>query len=107
MINEFVDLEAKGRRRRPGEVVELTDVRARKLAGQNLIYPEPEPEPEPESQDENPGSESQESESEQEPESEDAEFPKHLGGGYYELSNGEKVKGKEQALEAERALGGE
>ena len=30
--------------------------------------------------------------------------PKHLGGGYYELSNGEKVKGKEAAIEVEKAL---
>ena len=34
----------------------------------------------------------------------DNEFPKHTGGGYYELSNGKKVKGKEEALEAENAL---
>lgn len=33
-------------------------------------------------------------ESEEEPEL------KHLGGGYYELPNGEKVQGKEKALEA-------
>jgi hypothetical protein len=26
------------------------------------------------------------------------EWPKHVGGGYYELPNGEKVKGKENAL---------
>lgn len=32
------------------------------------------------------------------------EFPKHTGGGYYELSNGEKVKGKDAAFEAEKAL---
>lgn len=31
-------------------------------------------------------------------------YPKHVGGGYYELSNGEKVKGKEAAIEAEKAL---
>ena len=31
-------------------------------------------------------------------------YPKHTGGGYYELSNGEKVKGKEAAEEAEKAL---
>jgi len=31
-------------------------------------------------------------------------FPKHTGGGYYELSNGEKVQGKEKANEAEQAL---
>ncbi|WP_245807758.1 hypothetical protein [Halobacillus massiliensis] len=32
------------------------------------------------------------------------EFPKHTGGGYFELSNGEKVKGKEAAVEAEKEL---
>lgn len=32
------------------------------------------------------------------------EFPRHLGGGYYELSNGKKVRGKEAALIAEQAL---
>jgi hypothetical protein len=32
------------------------------------------------------------------------EFPKHTGGGYYELSNGEKVKGKGAAEKAENAL---
>lgn len=34
----------------------------------------------------------------------EGEFPKHLGGGHYELSNGEKVQGKEKAIEAERVL---
>ncbi|MCD5001186.1 hypothetical protein IV487_01745 [Enterococcus saccharolyticus] len=32
------------------------------------------------------------------------DFPKHVGGGQYELSNGEKVKGKDAALAAEKAL---
>ncbi|MEF2247743.1 hypothetical protein [Paenibacillus sp. IITD108] len=32
------------------------------------------------------------------------EFPKHIGGGTFELSNGEKIKGKEEAIEAENAL---
>ena len=31
-------------------------------------------------------------------------YPHHIGGGYYGLSNGEKVKGKEAAIEAEKAL---
>jgi len=31
-------------------------------------------------------------------------FPKHVGGGHYELSNGEKVKGKQEAIEAEQDL---
>lgn len=32
------------------------------------------------------------------------EFPKHTGGGWYELSNGEKVQGKEEAEAAESNL---
>ncbi|MGF7014247.1 hypothetical protein [Ornithinibacillus bavariensis] len=35
---------------------------------------------------------------------ENQEFPKHTGGGYFELSNGEKVQGKDAAIEAEEAL---
>lgn len=31
-------------------------------------------------------------------------FPEHVGGGYYKLSNGTRVKGKEKAIEAENAL---
>ncbi|KYG90012.1 hypothetical protein A0U40_09820 [[Bacillus] sp. KCTC 13219] len=31
-------------------------------------------------------------------------FPKHVGGGRYELSNGERIKGKDEAIEAENAL---
>lgn len=33
-------------------------------------------------------------------------FPTHTGGGWYELSNGEKVQGKDTAIEAEKALKG-
>ncbi|MEY9975299.1 hypothetical protein [Lysinibacillus sp. RC79] len=40
----------------------------------------------------------------EEPREQVSEFPKHVGGGRYELSNGEKVKGKEEAIEAENAL---
>ena len=32
------------------------------------------------------------------------DFPKHVGGGWYELSNGEKVQGKQEAEEAEADL---
>lgn len=35
---------------------------------------------------------------------EDEEFPMHKGGGNYVLSNGESVKGKDAAIEAEQAL---
>jgi len=37
-------------------------------------------------------------------ETDDAEFPKLTGGGWYLLSNGEKVQGKEEALKAEEEL---
>ena len=32
------------------------------------------------------------------------EYPKHIGGGYYELSNGDKVQGKKKAIEVEQTL---
>lgn len=31
-------------------------------------------------------------------------FPKHTGGGWYTLSNGEKVQGKDEAIAAQQAL---
>lgn len=34
----------------------------------------------------------------------DDEYPRHTGGGYYELSDGKKVKGKDEAIKAENAL---
>ncbi len=34
----------------------------------------------------------------------DPEWPKHVGGGHYELSNGEKVKGKEGAVAAQAEI---
>lgn len=33
-----------------------------------------------------------------------SEFPRHVGGGTYELSNGDRVRGKDAAEEAEAAL---
>ncbi|PEZ85188.1 hypothetical protein CN374_25805 [Bacillus cereus] len=36
-----------------------------------------------------------------------SKFPKHAGGGWYELSNGDKIQGKDEALEAEQSLRGE
>ena len=33
------------------------------------------------------------------------EFPKHTGGGWYELSNGEKVQGKQEAKEQQKSVG--
>lgn len=34
----------------------------------------------------------------------DSEYPIHTGGGYFELSNGEKVRGKEEAIQAQNEL---
>ena len=32
------------------------------------------------------------------------EYPRAIGGGYYELSNGEKVQGKKKAQDAQKEL---
>jgi len=45
-----------------------------------------------------------EQEQKTEQKTEQLDYPKHTGGGYYELSNGDKVKGKDEAIEAENAL---
>jgi hypothetical protein len=37
-------------------------------------------------------------------ESDESEFPKHTGGAWYELSNGEKIQGKDEAITAEAEL---
>lgn len=37
-------------------------------------------------------------------EKDEAEFPKHTGGGHYELSNGDTIKGKDKATAAEEEL---
>lgn len=37
----------------------------------------------------------------------DVEYPRHVGGGTFELSNGEKVKGKEVAVDAQKLLDGQ
>ena len=35
----------------------------------------------------------------------ETEYPKHTGSGWYELSNGEKVQGREEAIKSEKELG--
>lgn len=34
----------------------------------------------------------------------DSAYPKHTGAGWYELSNGDTVRGKQDAIEAENSL---
>lgn len=36
-----------------------------------------------------------------------SEFPAHVGGGYYELSDGSKIQGKAKAYKAEAELAGD
>lgn len=45
-------------------------------------------------------------EPEVEPEAYGMTYPIHTGGGWYELSNGDKVQGKDEAEQAEDALKG-
>lgn len=52
-------------------------------------------------QEEEPAAESTQKEKEQ---SEEVEYPKHTGGPWYELSNGEKIQGKDEAVQAEKEL---
>ncbi|WP_181350539.1 hypothetical protein [Thalassobacillus sp. CUG 92003] len=53
------------------------------------------------------GTEPQVPEKEEVPEASDEKeglFPKHTGGPWYELSNGEKIQGKDEAIQAEKEL---
>jgi len=40
------------------------------------------------------------------PETAEKEYPVHTGGGWYELSTGDKIQGKEEAIEAQKELEG-
>ncbi|MFD2705461.1 hypothetical protein [Salibacterium lacus] len=48
-----------------------------------------------------------EQKSKQPPSPSEGEYPKHAGGGYYKLSNGEKVNGKKEAEKAQAELDGD
>ncbi|CAK7002060.1 hypothetical protein [Tissierella sp.] len=81
ILESFSDKESKAIQIK-GEIVEMTEERVEYIISKNpnLIKPV------------------------EEKEESDLEFPKHIGGGYYELSNGEKVKGKDEAIKAEDEL---
>lgn len=76
----------------PGDVVEMEDKQAIRLCKAGIAQPIKE----------------QKTETAVKPPGENAaiKYPVHKGGGWYELSNGETVKGKEEALEAQKALDG-
>ncbi|ELK38878.1 hypothetical protein D478_27374 [Brevibacillus agri BAB-2500] len=82
VISDFIDKDT-GLLIKSGDVFEADDERAEQLKEKQVI-----------------GKEVQE----QQEDDPDLDGLKKLGGGYYELPNGEKVKGKENALEALKAL---
>lgn len=79
-LKVFSDMENKVIRK-PGEIFEVTEERAEQIIAANPELIE-----------------------HVEAEEGKPEFPKHIAGGMYLLSNGEKVKGKEAAFKAEEAL---
>lgn len=83
VVADFID-KVTGSLVKAGEVFEADDERAELLKEKQVI-----------------GKEVQEQQQDDDP---DLDGLKKLGGGYYELPNGEKVKGKENALEALKAL---
>lgn len=106
VIKDFSDLEDEGYIYRAGDVypregVELDEERTDSLLTTDnkrktplIVQIAVDEEPDPEAE-------------EVEPEESDGvpdEFPVHTGGGHFELSNGDKVKGKEKAIAAEKAL---
>ena len=97
IINVLRDFVAFGVTYPAGKPAELPDDVAERAIGAGWAEAE-----EPEA--EEPEAEEPEAE---EPEAEEPEHPKHTGGGYYELSDGSKVKGKKAAVEAQAALDAE
>ncbi|MDB0581234.1 hypothetical protein [Salinicoccus roseus] len=72
----------------PRRGLEASDERVAELQEKGFIGGEGASDEAPEGQNDGPGT----------------DYPKHTGGGYYELSNGEKVQGKEEAEKAEQEL---
>jgi len=75
----------------PGDVVDFEEEQAIRFCEAGIARPVKEKDVETAAKDEN------NAEVEQ-------EYPKHTGGGWYELSNGEKIQGKEEAIAAEDEL---
>lgn len=107
VLKDFTDLLDGGRVYREGEPfpavgAEVSEARADELSGYQNRHREPliafiGERPAMQKDDK------QEADNEQEVEA-PAEFPKALPGGYYELSDGNKVKGKAAAEQAEKDL---
>ena len=88
ILNSFQDLQDESRLNEkntfyPREGLEPTEERIKELQEKRFIGPKV---------------------AEEVPEENEVEYPLHKGGGNYVLSNGESVKGKEAALEAEEQL---
>jgi hypothetical protein len=105
VIKPFRDLKDDSQNYRKGDTYpvkgKVDQERLEELSGSDNAagYPlikKVDTDPEPQG---NPKGDSDESE-----ESEESEFPKHTGGAWYELSNGEKIQGKDEAIAAEAEL---
>lgn len=66
----------------PGEIVDLKKAEAIKFCEHGIAMPV----------------------KEKQVETQMVEYPKHTGGGWYELSNGNKVQGKENAMKEEKQI---
>lgn len=74
----------------PGDVVEMEKKQATRLCKAGIAKP----------------IEGEEIETATKPQGETAaKWPKHVGGGWYQLSNGEKIRGEEEAIAAQKELG--
>lgn len=84
---------------RPPEEVELTEEQAAKLIEAGCLDPNPLDEPETDTE---PGAnvDEQDEESGDSKELGDYAYPKPVGGGWYELPDGERVRGKRAAIDA-------
>lgn len=93
VIAEYVDLES-GRRQHPGDVVDVNEERAETLQQKGLIGQAPI------SGDPEVASVSPVPDNPKGPGAGGKDELKHVGGGFYELPDGRRIKGKEAALAA-------
>ena len=78
VVNAFVDSETR-QRRTPGEIINVSQDRGARMVSRGLVAPLAR-------------------QSTPETAAERTDTPRHVGGGYYELPNGERVHGRETAM---------
>ena len=86
VVNAFVDSETR-QRRTPGEIINVSQDRGARMVSRGLVAPLAR-QSTPETASVAPT----------ETAAERTDTPRHVGGGYYELPNGERVHGRETAM---------